>query len=38
MVRGQANLTEMVSELIQTACANGGKDNVTAIAIRVDAV
>ena len=38
MVKWQANLPEMVNELIQTACTNGGKDNVTAVVIRVEAV
>ena len=38
MQKSQGNLPEMVAELIQTACTNGGQDNVTAIAIRVDAV
>ncbi len=36
MLREQSNLPGMVSKLIQQACENGGKDNVTCIAVRVD--
>ena len=38
MAESNADLTKMVSRLITTACENGGKDNVTAIAIRVEEV
>lgn len=38
MQKHTADLKAMVAELIQTACENGGKDNVTAVAIRVEEV
>ena len=38
MVEAGTDLQAMVSRLIQTACDNGGKDNVTCIAVRVDDV
>ncbi len=38
MQESNADLTKMVSRLIQTACDNGGKDNVTCIAMRVDEI
>ena len=36
MARENKDLKTMVARLIQTACDNGGKDNVTCIAVRVD--
>jgi len=36
MVRDQADLQTMVHQLIMRACENGGKDNVTCIAVRFD--
>lgn len=38
MVQENHDLVAMVARLIQTACDNGGKDNVTCIAARVDEV
>lgn len=38
MVRTRADLPAMVAELIRAACENGGKDNVTAIAVRLEDV
>lgn len=38
MMKHQDDLQAMVAELIQTACDNGGKDNVTAVAVRIDEV
>jgi protein phosphatase len=38
MVDAGQDLQAMVSRLIQAACDNGGKDNVTCIAVRIDEV
>jgi protein phosphatase len=38
MDRDKADLKQMVSNLIQKACDNGGKDNVTCIAVRIDSL
>ncbi len=38
MARENGDLQKMVSRLIQTACENGGKDNVTCIAVRIEGV
>lgn len=38
MVRDQADLPTMVHSLIVRACENGGKDNVTCIAVRFDEI
>lgn len=34
----QSDLQKMVSAMIQTACDNGGKDNVTCIAVAIDTI
>ncbi|MSP91078.1 MAG: Stp1/IreP family PP2C-type Ser/Thr phosphatase [Myxococcales bacterium] len=38
MDREKADLKAMVAKLVQTACENGGKDNVTCIAVRIEAL
>ena len=38
MVRDRANLEVMAHALVQQACDNGGKDNVTCIVIRMEEV
>jgi len=38
MNRHEGNVTSMTQELIQQACDHGGKDNVTAICVRIDEI